>query len=431
MSWRDKIWNGLGFILVLSMLWGCENPNSIGLNELKLDTSGVKIAYKEFVLPTSIIQPDSILTGYSARLMCGNYHDDNFGSLTAKSFTQVLYGDYKPNIPSNATFDSLVLTLYANYTFGPGSQNDQTYYIYHLTEQLQDSIPYFSSSSISYDTEPIGQISFKVLDAADTTMKVYLDSAFGVNLMHDLMDSSTYDHTIANAFKSYFNGIMIAADQANNSVIGFDPLSSLSKMTLYYQSDSSSANYTFSFAYGVNFNQILTDRTGTPLEGLGDNAYTEIHPADNRTYFQAGSEVIPKIDLTPVVNFVDSIPDLIINKATIEIINHQIVSNILPPSSLFFYVTDSTNRRKITTSGTYAAIPNDNNSSSLNPSYDDNIKGYSGSITSYIEQYKEGYVFYDKLLLYPAESALTQSVNQLVIDPTNIKIKLYYTTTSN
>jgi hypothetical protein len=429
MSLRDKMRTGLGFFLILSMLWGCENPNQIGLNELKLDTADINVTYKEFVLPTSIIQPDSILTGYSGRLMCGNYHDENFGLLTAKPFFQVLLGDYFPTIPSNAVFDSLVFNLYSNYVFGPGTESDQTYYIYHLSESLQDSIPYFSNSSLQYDPEPIGKISFTALAAADTTMKVYLDSVFGVKLLHDLMDSTTYDHNDGNAFKSFFNGFMMVADPSNNSVIGYDPTSGESSMIIYYQSDSTSGSYTFSFANGVNFNQILTDRSGTPVEGLGTSKYSEFHPADSRAYLQAGTEIIPKIDLKPVLDYIDSIPELIINKATIEIINHNIVSNILPPSSLYLYITDSTNRRKLTTKGTYAAVPTDDNSSTLNLIYDDNIKGYSSSITFYVEQFRYGYTPYDKLLLYPIESALTQSVNQLVVDPGSIKIKLYYTTT--
>ena len=429
MSLRDKIRSGLGLFLVLTVLWGCENPNQIGLNELKLDTSGVKVTYKEFVLPSSVIQPDSILTGYSARLMCGNYKDDNFGLLQARSYFQVLYGDL-PDIPSNAVFDSLVFSLYSNYSFGPGAENEQKYYFYHLTETLQDSIPYFNTSSIAYDPDPIGQISFQVLDAADTTMTLYLDSAFGVNLLHDLLDSSTYDHTQANAFKSFFNGILVAADPSNNSVIGFDPVSSLSRMTLYYQSDTVSESYTFNFAYGVNFNQIEFDRSGTPLEGLGDTKYAEFHPSDNRTYLQSGSEVIPKIDLSPVLEYIDTIPNMIVNKATLEIINHKIVSNILPPSSLYFYITDSTNRRKLSTSGTYAAVTSDDNSAIVNPAYDDNINGYSSSITNYVEQLRQGNNPYHELLIYPVESALIQSVNQLVIDSTNIRLKLYYTTTT-
>lgn len=427
MNWRGRIFSWLGFVLVLA-LTSCENPNEIGIH-FAPDTSRVKVFYREMVMPTSVIQYDSLLTSHSRRLLCGKMDDQNFGNLSLSSFTQMTLSSDSVVIPANATFDSLILTLYSNYSFGPGIITNQTYNFHRLAESLRDSVPYFTFTSVSYKPEIIGTINFTVQLNPDTVMKVMINQEFGQKFFNDLLNPDSVNQKDAKSFIDYFRGIAIIPDPSNNSVIGFDSNSSSSEMKLYYKVDTIAKSYSFQFSQVVNYNKIIQDRTGTALEGIDDQKNTEFHPPDNRAYLQAGIGTVFAVDMSPFIEFADTIPNIIINKASLEIVPETPEPTMARSSSIFLYYSDSTNRR-IRSGGFYQGIPVEGGSELVNPRYEDDTIGYASAVTAYTEAIGNRRISYRKLLIYPPETEFAQSVNQLVVDPERIRLKIYYTTTT-
>ena len=220
----------------------------------------------------------------------------------------------------------------------------------------------------------------------------------------------------------------------NNSVIGFPVASDSSVMKLYYhqnEDDTVSASYNFILNGAVNFNQIISDKTGTVLEPIENQYYEEFFPVDDRLYLQAGSGLVLKMDMQPLLDFTDTIPNLIINSAAIEI---QVVNpayNILTSQYIHFYYTDSLNRR-ITMNNIYQGVLAEGTSDILALEYDsEDLIGYRGTVTSYSEDLIRDINKYTQLLVYPSEFDLTQAVNQMIVLPDNIRLKMYYTALKN
>ncbi len=215
-------------------------------------------------------------------------------------------------------------------------------------------------------------------------------------------------------------------DVANNSVIGFPVAADSSVLKMYYHNDNDTLAYDFILRAVVNFNQILSDKTGSVLEQIEGQYYKEFIPDDERAYLQAGTGIVYKIDMKPLMDFVDTIPNLIVNSSAIEFPVVSTAYNVNPPNVLHFYYTDSTNRR-IQSGLIFIGVLEGGTSDLLSMMYNPDEFGYNGRITTYTEDLVQGINKYTQLLVYPSEFELTQSVNQLVIQPGDVKLRLYYT----
>ena len=79
-SWPGK---GLALFLILIALASCEED--LGLIGSKKPVSRFGVYFKEFDIPVTTVQADSINSSaiVSERLLCGNASDPNFGKVTA------------------------------------------------------------------------------------------------------------------------------------------------------------------------------------------------------------------------------------------------------------------------------------------------------------------------------------------------------------
>src|ERR1700741_1799554 len=110
MSWWGK---GLaGLFLASALLSSCEDEDN--LLGFQSPDENFKVVYKEFILPSTIYQCDSLLTstGFTPtnRLLVGSFDDLTFGRGTATSYTQYFPTAF-PTIPDTAKFAKISLTL--------------------------------------------------------------------------------------------------------------------------------------------------------------------------------------------------------------------------------------------------------------------------------------------------------------------------------
>jgi len=418
----------MGLILVWALsLFQCEDPNEIGL-ELRADSDKVGAYYTEIEIPSSVISLDSILTSSSARLLAGNYSNPDLGQLTASSYTRFSFGETKLSIPEDAIYDSLYLKLKVDYTYGPGMLELQHFTIHELTEDIFDTVAYFSFSEIGYNPEPIGTGSFFLSTIQDTVLLYKISDDFGNALFDASSDTTIIDPDDVGSLQSLFRGFAFLSDPLNNSLLRYNQGGTESGLAMYYHQpgDTVYKSYEFKFFTTSNFNRITVDRSGTPLEGIEEQPYTEFIPADNKTYLQAGGGLIPKLDLSPIIEYFDTIPNVAFNRVMLDILISDPGPNENPPTLLTLYYTNNENRR-IRSGSEFLGLRVEGSSDLMRPGYDKETNNYEAPSTLYTGEIISGTNPFHEFLLYPPEFGLTLTINHFQIDPGNIRAKIYYT----
>jgi hypothetical protein len=421
-----RIKAGLSLILAL-FLFRCEDPNEIGL-DIRADSEKVGAFYTEIELPSTVIAYDSILTSSSARLMTGNYMDPDLGQITASGYTRFTYGQTKLSIPEEAIYDSIYLYLNVDYTYGPGIRDLQEFSVHELTEDLIDTAAYFAFSEIGYEADPIAAGGFYFPVDGDTTIYYRVSDDFGNSLFEAAKDTLILDPDDESTLTELYKGFAFLADPLNNSMIRYNQLSEESSLSLYYHEpgDTASKAYRFQFLSTANFNRIIPDRTGTPLEGIEDQPLQEFTPADNKIYLQSGGGLIPKVDLTPIIDFFDTIPNAALNRVVLEVIIDNPGFNEDPPGQLTFYYTNEKNRR-IRSGVEFLGIRVEGSNDLVRSPYEAENKNFRVPATLETGDIIPGIVSYNQILLFPPESGFTLTVNHFKADPANIRAKIYYT----
>jgi hypothetical protein len=418
-----KINIGLIFLLTL-FLFSCEDPNEIGL-ELTGDPDRIGSYYQEIELATSLINNDSLFTLSVQRLLIGETYNSEFGKLSASSYSQFGFSNQELNIPDSATYDSLVLDIKNDYAYGTGIVNSQRFTVHELTEDLYDTAAYFSFSSAEYDPNPIATGDFLLPERNDTILSFKIDDSYGQRLFEAAQDTNMIDPDDANTIHQLFKGFAFISDLNNNSVMGINVINDSTALRLYYTYDDSTYNYPFIFFSVANFNRIVTDRAGSPLQGIEDVHYEEFFPENEKSYIQSGADLITKVDFTPFLDFFDTIEYATINQSIISITIDEPGFNELPPSSVVFYYTDETNRR-IRIGNQYIGINQEGSTDLLRLLLDEEELNYQGPISIFCDNLIKGNIADTTVLMYPPEFGITNTVNQMLVSPGKIILEIYY-----
>ena len=422
-SWLGSTRFGL-LILVTLFLFACEEPNEIGL-ELTGDPDRIGAYYQEIELNTNLINNDSTFTLSIQRLLAGNTFKEEFGSLSAKSFTQYGYSTAKLEVPEDAVYDSLVLYVNSDYAYGTGISGSQRFTVHELTEDLYDTAEYFTFSSAEYDPTPIGTGDFILPERTDTVLSFKIDDAYGNRLFEAAQDTNIIDPDDVNTLQELFKGFAFVSDVGNNSVLGIRASSDSTFLRLYWREDTVNHSYPFEFFGVANFNQILADRTGSPLQGIEDQHYQDFFPDNEKSYIQSGGDLVSKLDFTPFLSFFDTIEYATINQTMISITIDEPDFNELPPSYLYFYYHDDNNKR-IKDLGQYLGILQDGSTDLQRAVYDEENLLYEAPITIFSDRLIKGTFSDTTVLMYPPEFGITNTVNQFMVSPGKVVLKIYY-----
>ena len=196
-------------------------------------------------------------------------------------------------------------------------------------------------------------------------------------------------------------------------------------LRLYYSEDTLHYSYPFEFFGVANFNQILTDRTGTPLDGIEDQHYQDFNPTNDKAYIQSGADLVTKLDFTPMLNFFDTIEYATIDQTVISINIDQPDFNELPPSYLYFYFHNENNKR-LKESGQFLGILQDGSTDLQRAIYNEEDLLYEAPITIFSDRLIKGTYSDTTVLMYPPEFGITNTVNQFLVSPSQIVLKIYY-----
>ncbi|RAW03367.1 DUF4270 family protein [Pseudochryseolinea flava] len=487
--------------------------------------------FVEIPVTSSVVLLDSVRTSNGDasndfnRMIVGKHIDPIFGEVSASATAQIYPLTNLVNLAKKDSLtlnDSLVFVsaeirlLVDYYVYGAQSKTTQTYNIYKLSESLPSSTIdtirttaggqqkpvefitsrrriYFNKSSIPHHATPIATASVEVdydkyiTEANDETLDstfvtATLDNAFGQELF-TLMNSKVFRDTIAEApkiFMDVFKGIAIVPQTSDKIIRFFLPNSTIrltykdKRKNTIYRTDIGLGNH--SLFKLVSYNAIEGDRAGTTLDGL-TNFYQPFEPADDRRYIQGATGVATVVDFSKVLEFADTIDQMLVNSAELVIKNIEEPGIYSPPSTLIVKIINDNNRfKKISYQGrnsdytkevanlnlyrgyvnfdrqnsfsTANGVPFDSTLNIVNDlgnfltlNYSQTNKSYVGSAGLFFQsllQKDEAKTPYTKVLLtpYSPTSSTTipygfhtagKTLNRVSFDKDNIVLRIYYT----
>ncbi len=336
-------------ILLASLFFvSCEDPGKIGL-DVNPKNGAILTKYKEFVLPSTQVQFDPRSTLNSFSFQAGEYTDPDFGTIKSKSYTWLGVQTTTPTLSETAEYVNTTLSIQFSSIYGSEGENGKfgSFEVYQLADPIIDGNDYTRVDELGLGSL-LGNI--EILIQENDTLQT--DSLFSFTLS-DAFGQAIFDRLEANdpifendtLFNAFFKGIAIIPSGGNNKILQFNPTTFSVKLN-YTEVNSASeiVERTYSFTLGdMRFFNLTSDLGGTPLSNmLPDNQ--ERDPSDDFRYVQAGTMIALKVSLDPLFMFLDTIENIIVQKAFLTI--GDIPSN-RPGSSIPFslngFFTDESN----------------------------------------------------------------------------------------
>lgn len=235
---------------------------------ITVDTIGVTLS--SFVL-------DSFKTAGNSFALIGNYNDAFTGKTNASTFFQpglpTLSEDAATLLPKSAVYDSLVIYMRGSgYYYGDTTQ-PFAISVYELARQPspdEEQQDVWNSSDVAVKPTALATVSKFLRPSIKDTVVFKLPDTMG-------KDFYTKIQTKANQFSSqslfleYFKGLAIKpANTTSGAVYGFNMADSSIKMRLHYHltlpyKQDKVIEFVMTRS-AAQFNRVVTDRTGTPLQ---------------------------------------------------------------------------------------------------------------------------------------------------------------------
>jgi hypothetical protein len=395
----------------------------------------------------------SSLSGELNRIMVGKYTDPVFGTIQAKTYSQFRPLTF-PTITGAAVYDSVVLSWkYDLYSYGSNEATSQSIDIFEVNETMEFGDTYFFNTQVEIGRVPIGTAGIRINPelfkqeledpSADTviTTNVKLDDNFGLRLFNSVNPEDTLFTNIS-YFTEKFKGLAIVPTQSDK-IFGIDNFSANTVLTIYYHDGSDQKTIGFSLSNLIAFTEISADRSGTELAGL-NSFYNDFDPGNNR-HLQNGTSIITKLDFSKFYEYMDTIPNMMINSAELSITNVGPTDQYAAPATLSLAMMKNDNHYKTITgsqdtldfvafggslviSDLNKLFAANDTGGLFNASYSSTDQSYLGYPTIFLQQ-----LFNLKQNQYPYWGLVSSSppvgkaVNRTVFPKDGIKLKIYYT----
>lgn len=424
-------------ILPAFILFGCNKPK-IQFGEAYVDNNYSNIVLVDTLSANlSTIYRDSVITSGSSSILVGKYSDDIFGKTTAKSFLE-LQPPPVVMLDSKAVYDSVALILRPNKSYYGDTTSVSQIAVYQLTNPLnfpQNQSQFYNKTNFPVDATPLGTATMSISPKRTDSLLIRLSDAKGKEL-YDLYNAGDASIKSTNSFISYFKGLQIApGPNGMKAIYGFD---NTVTMRVYYHINglfNTSQKLDFTFYNGDNkqFNQVLSDRSGTPLSNFG-GADKEVSSTvtNNSSFLQYITGFTPKIQFP-------TLRSLLLRSDYLKILKAELILKPLSqyttgltslPPFIYAYKTDQSN-----SIGSPLSIPSSTGyqtgSLIIDPIYNSKTS-YSYDVTAYLQQLiLIGYANQNGLLLIQPSPASISNFNRLILGDKNdpggaLQLKVYY-----
>jgi hypothetical protein len=416
----------LGVALSLFFV-SCEEPGQIDLSDNPTDN--VQLAIQELPLTASQVILDSIPTNGGNRLVMGRFRDAIFGEVSSSSYIQLgLRQSGNPVISPTAVYDSIRLILPVSSFHGIEFHSPQEFTAYELDEDLVFGADYFGNSSVAVKPEPIGFFRKSIVPTVDSLISIPISDEIGRDLFNKLQAGATEVAT-SPAFRQYFKGIFVEAGMDNNALYTFDLTTIVSRLSIFYHTETDNLQYSFTPAGNIHFNTLQQNRSGSVLEGI-TAPRTNFEPGTGRYYTHAGIGNLTKLNFSPILDFFDGLGIFKLNLAELEIMPVVPAGFAFPPpASLLFYYTDAGNNLLLQGSAV-GAIQTDGfnqlgTGNNLRAFYDRNNNVYKASITGYLQAILDGSLPFNEVFVIPTD--IGSSINRMEVPIEDFRLTIYYT----
>jgi hypothetical protein len=275
----------LSSAVTLFLLGACVKPTiNFGTAFVSNNNTNI-VVIDSFTTQMSTVYVDSFPTAGTGTMLLGRYKDKAFGVISSKTFFQMAPPINIPTISNRAAYDSLVLITRINRYFYGDTTVTQTYHVSQLSNLIQ--LPgiqptFYSNNTVPYNNSPLGSSTLRIYphagytsQLANDSVKYRLPDAKGLELFN-LLQTKSPTVTNTNSFLAYFKGLAIYPDDnSTGAVYGFKD--TVIMRVFYHEPGVASVNrYTdFTFFNRVfQWNNIVADRTGTPLQKLASTPET-------------------------------------------------------------------------------------------------------------------------------------------------------------
>ena len=249
----------------------------------------------------------------------------------------------------NIEFDSIVLYLRYFSTYGDW-RYPQSIQVYEMTEDIVDSVNYYSDQTFATDPAALADISNFIPNTQDSVvinggsypplLRIKLDDSFGQKFVA-AAGSSVYDNN--DNFRDFFKGLHISASKLNGgkAMVFFDPFlyvgQAISKLTLYYHDDiDTMKSQDFRANPLVFVNRYEHDYSNSTVESYINNPNTT--EGDSLVFLQGLAGVNTRL----LVPYISDLGNIFINKAELVLTVADLSQNTVfaPPSLLTLVQAD-------------------------------------------------------------------------------------------
>ena len=225
--------------LFFAFLTGCENEASDLGDNIMPPGEKINVKYTDdFTLDAYTYSADSIRSDKMGRALLGSKVDPVFGTSKADFITQTRLSGTK-DFGSQPLADSLVLYLLTEGFYGDG-ETKQILEVYELIKDFYKDSLYYSNLSLEgiLNESLIGTTTFQ---PNDTLVSVKLN----VSIAQKIVDFGNYEHQ--KEFLEVFKGLYVTSENVleGGGIVNLNLLSSDSKLTIYYHTDTDTISYDF------------------------------------------------------------------------------------------------------------------------------------------------------------------------------------------
>jgi hypothetical protein len=290
---------------------------------------------------------DSFPTNSLPEFLMGTYEDPVLGVVATKTFLQFLR-PAELQLEANAVYDSTSIILKLDKSY----YGDTSVPFELIIRELNGTIAFsynsslFNSSYIPEKSTPIAIVNVKINPSKGDSVSVRISDTKGQELFSKIRQQSA-EMLSADAFLNYFKGVSISSSSGlPSAVYSYRAVSDSVYIRMHYHTNTpyhESRFKDFALDPSIYFNQILTNRSGTPFTGSGQVIPSE--NSDNYAVTQSATGVLLKMSFPSLRNILKLDPTVKLLKATLVLqVKPQSFNGLYPlPSLLYLATTDGSN----------------------------------------------------------------------------------------
>jgi hypothetical protein len=250
----------------------------------------------------STVVLDSFPTSGNKIFFIGRTIDPLMGPTIAQTFFQLGLPAVAQNatIPEDAIYDSLVLVMHPNTSYYGDTAKPLSFAAYEMAEQADYTYSnrLWNTSSFTWMPDALSVVTRAISPARDSLV-FRIRNNKGAEMFQKIRDKdAAFQDT--DSWLNYFKGITIKVNPNDQGAVYSFKTDSSTVMRLHYHTTwPYYEEHTIDFQLTrseYQFNQLLTDRTGTPLEKKVDGK-EEYYPSetDPHAFSQTGTGVMLKV----------------------------------------------------------------------------------------------------------------------------------------